>query len=123
MKWIIVLLGLLIILMAGLLAIRPRELSGFILEHAGKRWFQGIAVSTRILLGIVLILYADSSRYPQALFVLGWIAVAAGVALALMPPRWFRALVHRGFERFGRHVRLVALAAVLFGLFLVHAVT
>jgi uncharacterized protein YjeT (DUF2065 family) len=123
MRLIIILFGLLIVLLAGSLVIQPAALSGFILEHVGKRWFQALAAISRLLLGVALILQSDASRYPLTLFVLGWVAVAAGIGLALVPPAWFRNLVHRAFERFGHYVRLVALAAVLFGVFLVHAVS
>jgi len=123
MKLIIILFGLLIVLMAGILVVRPAALSGFILEHVGKRWFQALAAISRLLLGVALILQSEASRYPLTLFALGWVAVVAGIGLALVPPAWFRSLVHRAFDRFGRYVRLVALAALIFGAFLVHAVS
>jgi len=82
-----------------------------------------MAAGIRIAIGIVLILYAAQSRFPLALEIIGWIAIAAGVALALMPPAKFRQLINWAFERFGKYTRAAAFFAVLFGAFLIYAVT
>ena len=70
---------------------------------------------------LALILYAPASRFPQALLLIGWIAVVAGVILALFPPAKFQSLIRWAFDRFSRYTRMAALAAVIFCLFLIYA--
>jgi hypothetical protein len=80
------------------------------------------AAAVRIVMGVVMILYAGASRYPMAFQIIGWIALVAGVVLALTPPARFKKLVHWAFSKFGRYTRVAAVFAVMFGAFLIHAV-
>ena len=118
----IILFGLLISAMAAALLAIPARLTAFMLRHSGDPWFHILAAAIRIVLGIVLILHAAETRFPTALTVLGWIALLAGVAIALIPPSRFRQLVAWLFDRLGRYVRIAAAAALAFGVFLVYAV-
>jgi hypothetical protein len=120
-KALIIVFGLFVILMAGSLALRPENLTEFLLRQAGKTWLQVLAAAVRIAIGVALILYAPESRFPHALLVIGWIAVVAGVILALVPPAKFQSLIRWAFERFARYTRIAALAAMIFGLFLIYA--
>jgi hypothetical protein len=118
----IILLGLLITVMGAVLMLSPARLTQFMLGHSGDPWFHILAAAVRIVLGVILILYADETRFSTALTVLGWIALLAGVTIALTPPSRFQKMVAWAFDRFGRYLRIAALGAVVFGLFLVYAV-
>ncbi|MBT8058133.1 MAG: hypothetical protein KJO33_00980 [Gammaproteobacteria bacterium] len=122
MKFLIILLCVLITAMAAWLLVRPESLTRLLLRNAGRTWMHVLAAAVRIVLGALLVLYADQSRFPVVLAVIGWFAIAAGVVLALMPPSRFQSLVEWAFERFGAYVRVAAAAAVAFGLFLIYAV-
>jgi len=122
MKLLIILFGLLIVAMAGFMLVRPREMTGYLLEHAGETWLHILAAGVRIIMGIALILYAGNSRFPMILHVIGWIALVAGIALALVPPSKFKRLMEWAFERFGPYIRLAGSLAILFGAFLIYAV-
>lgn len=123
MQVLIILFSLLIILMAGALLFKSKEMTEFLLKNSGRNWMQVVAAAVRIVIGILLVLYAPQSRFPLALQVIGWLAVAAGVVIALIPPSKFQRMIHWVFERFGRYTRWAALGAVLFGGFLIYAVT
>ena len=75
-----------------------------------------------IAIGIALVLYAGQSQFPLTLQILGWIAIAAGVILALVPQAKFEQLIKWAFDRFRKYTRAAALIAVLFGAFLIYAV-
>lgn len=123
MKTFIILFGLFVFVMAGVLVARPKEFTSYMLRHAGETWMHVGAVAVRLVLGAVLILYASQSRFPQTLQILGWIALIAGVVLILVPPGKFKQLIEWAFERLGSYTRIVGLFAVLFGGFLIYAVT
>ncbi len=122
LKLLIIAFGLLILIMSGLMTVRPEPLRDFLIRHSGETWMHVAAAGVRIVMGFALILYAVNSRFPLTLQVLGWIAVIAGVVLALVPPARFKQLVSWAFERFGSYTRIAGAAAFLFGAFLVYAV-
>jgi hypothetical protein len=121
-KLLIIAFSLFIFVMAGMLALRPGLVTEFLLRHAAKTWMHVMAAAIRVIMGVALILYAPQSRFPLTLQVIGWIAVAAGVILALIPPAKFQQLINWAVDRFGRYTRMAGLAAVIFAMFLIYAV-
>jgi len=121
-KVLIIVFGLFVVVAAGSLALRPKTLTEFLLRHAAETWLHVLAAAMRILIGVALLLYASQSRFPMTLQILGWVAVAAGIIVALVPPSKFKQLITWAFERFGSYTRAAALAALVFGVFLIYAV-
>ncbi len=122
MNIIIILFGLLIIVMAGIMAVRPKLFADTMLQYFGSVWLHVLAAAVRIAMGIALVLYADQSRFPLALHIIGWLAIAAGVIIALLPHAKFTRLFLWFFEKFAPYTRIAAIVAVLFGGFLIYAV-
>lgn len=122
MKAFIILFNLFILAMAGFMAFRPRQFTETLLKLSEAVWLHVLAAAARIAIGIALILYADQSRFPLTLQILGWLAIFAGVILALVPRAKFIRLMHWAFERFARYTRIAAVFAVLFAGFLIYAV-
>ena len=122
MQHLIMAFGLFILVSAGLLIVRPATFTAFMLKNADQTWLHVTAVVVRLALGIALLLYAPSSNFPLTLNVLGWIALVAGIVLALIPPLKFKRMIHWSFDRFGKITRVAGVLAVLFGAFLIYAV-
>lgn len=122
MQYLIMAFGLFILASAGLLVIRPAAFTAFMLKNADRSWLHLAAVGVRLALGIVLLVYAPSSNFPLTLKILGWIALVAGIVLALIPSSKFNRMIHWVFDRFGRFTRVAGVLAVLFGAFLIYAV-
>ena len=122
MRIFILLFGLFIVVADGALVLKPDSVMNLILRYSGSLLMHVLAAGVRIVLGIVLLLYADQSRFPLTLEVLGWISLAAGLVLAVLPPARFQALIRWAFDRFGPFTRAAAMLAVLFGAFLIYAV-
>lgn len=122
MKIFIILFNLFILAMAGFMAFRPRQFIDSLLRVSDQFWVHVLAVVARITIGAALVLYADQSRFPLALQILGWLAIVAGIALALVPRSKFIRLMHWAFERFSHYARVAALFAVAFAVFLIYAV-
>lgn len=122
MKIFIILFNLFILAMAGFMAFRPRQFIDSLLRVSDQFWVHVLAVVARITIGAALVLYADQSRFPLALQILGWVAIVAGIALALVPRSKFIRLMRWAFERFSHYARVAALFAVAFAVFLIYAV-
>ena len=122
MKTLIILFGLFIIGIAGLMAVRPKLFADKLMQSVGSVWIHVLAAAVRIVMGIALVLYAEQSRFPLALHIIGWIAIVAGVIIALVPHTKFTRLIRWVFDRFAPYTRIAAVFAVLFGGFLIYAV-
>jgi hypothetical protein len=122
MKTFIILFNVLILATAGFMAFRPRQFTDSLLKLADSVWMHIMAAAARIAIGIALVLYADHSRFPLALHILGWLAIVAGVIFIFVPREKFIELVHWAFNRFAPYTRFAALAAALFAGFLIYAV-
>jgi hypothetical protein len=122
MKTFIIIFGIFIIVMAGFMLLRPKDFGATLMKYSEALWMHILAVAVRLAFGIVLVLYADQSRFPLALQIIGWIGIAAGVILAFTPRAKFTQLVKWAFERFSAYIQIAAFSALLFGGFLIYAV-
>jgi hypothetical protein len=87
-------------------------------------WGIYVAVLVRLALGFALILSAPESRFPSVFLVLGWVAIAAGVAAAFLGRERLRKFVNWWVERFSpATIRLWVLFAMAFGGFLIYGVS
>ncbi len=121
-NYVIVLFGLAMVVMAAVMLIRPALVIDLMRQFAGAVWLHVTAVGVRLVLGIVLITYADQSRFPLTLQFLGSLAIVAAVTLAVIPRSRFPKLIDWVVERFAAYARVAALGAGLFGGFLIYAV-
>ena len=121
-NYVIVLFGLAIVATAAVMLIRPVLVIDLMRQFAGAVWLHVTAVGVRLVLGIVLITYADQSRFPLTLQFLGGLAIVAAIILALIPRSRFADLIEWVFARFAAYARVAGLVAMLFGGFLIYAV-
>lgn len=122
MRIFIILFGLFIISIAVTIMLRPESFTGILTRHARAAWVHLLAVVVRIVFGLVLVFYAEQSRFPLALQIIGWIAIVAGVMLALLPREKFARLLMWALERFSSYLPFAALIATILGGFLIYAV-
>ena len=121
MTLLIILFGA-VILLAGLtLLINPDVVLGFIRNNSGHIGLQILAAGVRLVLGVLLIMQADVSRYPLVITILGWIAVVAGAFLAIIGRRKFTEFMTWTVGLFDPYGRLGGIFAAVFGAFLIHA--
>ena len=123
MNYVIILFGLLIAALSLIILFRPKASMNYFNENAGALSLYISAVFVRIGMGIVLILYADQSRYPEAFEIIGAIFLAAGVILGLIGRNRFEKLVRWAMGLFGKMASVAGLLGLVFGLFFIHAVT
>ena len=122
MKLFIILFGVFMVTVAGIMAANPKLITDNMLRFAESVWLHVLAAAIRIVLGTALILYAEHSSFPLTLHIIGWIAIVAGVIIALVPHAKFTRLIHWAFNRFARYTRIAAMFGALFGGFLIYAV-
>ena len=122
MQYMIITFGA-VIAMAGLvMVIAPQMLLGMLQKNASKSLLFAFAVIVRLVLGALLIAYASKSAFPLTLQFLGWIAVAAAVAMLVAGRERLGRLIGWVISVASRYVRPAGILTVLFGAFLIYAV-
>jgi hypothetical protein len=119
---IIVVMGILVCVYSGWGIFAPQRLMQMVSGVMAKDWGIHAAVAVRLLLGSALIIAAPASRFPLIFQILGWVAIAAAVVLALMGRDRLRRFVS-WFERISPLMMRVWLVfGLAFGGFLIYGV-
>ncbi len=118
---LILIFGLAMLVAGGVLAVRPGVLLAWLRPRANAGWLHGLAVVVRLLLGGLLVYAAHLSRFPLAIATLGWLALAAGLGLAVIGRARFRRLMAWALGMPESLARVGGVLAALFGAFVLYA--
>jgi len=122
MNYVILVFGILILLIGAIILTKPETVFGILRSRFESLSLHVLAVVVRIILGVALISYAGQSKYPIIVEVLGWISLAAAIALGLIGRSNFKSLMKWALNITSTYGRVGGVIAVLFGGFLVYAV-
>ncbi len=120
MAAVIIVFGVLTLLAGIAILINPEVIFGFLRNHVDKLGLHILAVAGRVVLGILLIVQSGVSKFPVAMEIIGWLAIAAAVGLGVMGRHNFKRLMSwaLSLKRFSRVGGVIAAA---FGAFIVYA--
>ena len=120
-QFVIVLLGITITVLAAWGLFAPDRLMSMVTSTMDRRWGIYFAVIIRLVMGAALIVIAPGSPLPIVFSILGWIAIAAAVGLAIVGRERVRRLMVWWTERVSATAtRLWLLFGMAFGAFLVY---
>ncbi len=100
----------------------PERLVGMVTGVMARPAGMRIAVGARFLLGFALLVAAPESMFPTVFSVLGWVAIAAAIALPVLGRNYINSLLARAAAWPPLAIRTWLLVGVAFGGFLVYAV-
>jgi len=123
MNYIIILFGIATIVAGLIIVINPDTVFGLLRRKLESLGLHILAVVVRIILGAALIICAAESKYPSAILILGWISIVAAAVLGIIGRTNFKRLMSWALSVAPSFGRLGGLLAILFGGFLIHAVT
>ena len=121
MSKLIILFGALTLTAGLAILANPDSVFGPLRRYADRLSIQVTAVAVRLVLGLLLIDQANLSRFPAVIAILGWLSLAAALAIAVMGRRNFKRLMAWAFAMAGKFGRAAGIVAVSFGAFLVYA--
>ena len=122
MNYIILLSGAAILVSGIIITINPEPIFGLMRRKSDALSFHILAVVVRIILGVLLIYYAPETKYPTVILILGWLSIAAAIALSVIGRTNFIRLISWALGFSNPFGRIGGLFAILFGGFLIHAV-
>lgn len=123
MSLIVTLFGIVIAALGIAGLIRPGSLIGFVSAAWRLRAGLYLAIVLRLVLGVALIGAASSSRFPDALGILGVISIIGALVASSLGFERLRAFVQWWAARPSGFVRAWGLVAAGFGGFLVYSVS
>ncbi len=101
----------------------PQKLMQWVKDTMDAEWGFWFAILVRVLLGVTLLTVAPTSRFPSAFLVIGWIAIAAAIGVAMMGREILRKFAHWFLDKFSPAlIRVWLLFALAFGGFLIYGV-
>ncbi len=100
---------------------RPEACGRAILRFTQMRYMHPFEILTRIGFGLVFVTYADESRFPTLISILGYLLLAVGLGLLLTPPSYHRRFGVWSVERLSTYFRVAGLGSFAFGVLLIYA--
>lgn len=121
MTELIIVFGALTFLAGVVIVISPEIIFGFLRRNLDEPAIHILAVVVRLILGALLILQSDLSKYPLVIEILGWLSIVAALSLAVMGRQNFIRLMSWALNFLKPFGRVGGVIAAAFGGFLVHA--
>ena len=118
------LLGLALVIIALCVygVITPKGLIGLVMGVWDKSYAMFLAVVVRIALGVLILVAAETSRFPTVFFIIGWISIVAAIAIAIVGKERIGKVIGWGMQLPQLLMRMWCLFGVAFGLFLGYGV-
>ena len=113
--------GLLVVAFGSWGVVHPQSIMRFGASFWHSDRGAGFGVGGRVVFGLLLILAAPETRFPDGVLVLGLVTLLAALAILVIGFDQLRTFVDRWPPTRSGLMRLWALVAIALGVFLVHA--
>lgn len=121
MELSIILFGVLIVAAGIGMLIKPELIFDFLKQESDNVQLHYFAIAIRVIIGILLIFFAETSDYPVIIEAIGWFAIIAAIALVLIGHENFQKLIEWAVTFLKPYHRVGGFLAVAFGIFLIYA--
>ncbi len=120
---VVFLIGVLVCALCAWGCFVPDKLTKLVMRVVDQDWGIYFAVVIRLVMGAALIVAAPVSRFPVVFEILGWIAIAAAVAIIFIGRERIAAIAAWFVRCPASLIRLWLLVGVAFGGFLIYGIT
>jgi len=121
MKLIIKFFGILIILLGISFLLNPEGVYNWAEENTGNITFYISVIVGRLVLGILLILAANESKYPGVIKFFGYFTIIAALVVIIMGHRGFEELISSLIPVFKPYAPVSGLLGIAIGAFIIYA--
>ena len=122
MNYVIQFFGVLLIVLGAVLIIKPKAVFDFARKNFASLGFKISSVVLNLVLGVALIDYADSSKFPIFFVILGLLVILKAIIPILTPRSDYDDLVSWRLDITSPFGHAIGAIEVLFGGFLIYAV-
>jgi len=123
MKLLFKIIGILIILIALILLIKPEYIFGWMENNIMDSTVYIAAIVSRLILGVLLIIAAKRSNFPMVIKIIGYLAVITAIVFLIIGQNRFQEFVLNMIPNLQAYAPMIGIIAVLLGGFLFYAFT
>jgi len=113
--------GALVCASSFIMIANPVAWSNGIISFCGTSWFHPFEIASRLVFGLVFIIYADQTLYPRVILAIGYLLLGASLVLLLMQPSRHRRFAAWSARKFRRAFRPAGVLGAASGAFIVFA--
>lgn len=121
MGTIVIFFGLVSAMVGMLMLIQPRLVLDTMYSFTDEKWLQVVTATLRLILGSILLVCAEQTRFPLVLQLIGLSALIAGMGITLMPAMIFNRCMIATLRFLRPYARIGSLLLIGYGAFLVYA--
>jgi hypothetical protein len=114
---VVIVVGLYFLALAAVALAWPAKASGFLGGFAASAPAHYLELALRLVAGWAFVQRADLMSFTAVFAGFGWVLIGSTLVLLALPWRWHRRFAERTVPQALRHLKLVALASLLLGLF------
>jgi len=115
--------GLLMMCLSVIMIINPNYWSVGIIDFSKKNYFHWFEVFSRIIAGLIFVLFNKSTLYPQLILGIGYLLIAVGFGLLITGSVKHRRFAVWSAHRFKSTFRFAGIGSFIFGIFLIYIST
>lgn len=110
--YLIAAFGFLMMLFGLAMVWNPDAFSSGIITFSKKPYFHLFEIASRIIAGLIFIVYADDTVFPVGISIVGYGLILVGIGLALTPPRMHRKFAVWSANEFREKFRLIGIVSI-----------
>ena len=118
---VVVLTGLYLVGLGAVSLVTPAQASRFLLGFAGSATAHYAELLIRLLVGGAFLLHSSHMLFSAVFVLFGWALVTTTAVLAIVPWQWHHRFAQRSVPHALRHLKLVAIASLVLGGFVLAA--
>jgi uncharacterized membrane protein HdeD (DUF308 family) len=103
--------------------VNPNSWSDRIVDFSKRIYFHWFEVISRLIAGVVFVLYNKSTLYPQLILSIGYLLIAVSIGLVIIGSNKHRKFAVWSVHKFKSTFRYAGVVSFIFGIFLIYAST
>lgn len=115
--------GLIMICLSIVMIVNPNYWSDGIVSFSNRSYFHWFEVISRLVAGVVFVLFNQSTLYPQLILSIGYLLIAVGIGLVIMGSDKHRKFAVWSAHNFKSTFRPAGVVSLIFGIFLIYVST
>ena len=110
--------GFLMVLLSLIMIVKPDYWADGIIKFSEKSWFHPFEIITRFVFGLLFVLYAAQTPYPNLILIIGYLLILVSIGLLFTPPSKHKQFAVWSAHKFKDKFRMFGFVSLLFGAFL-----
>jgi len=117
----IAIFGVVMVVISLFMIVKPEAWVQIVLRFVRMPYMHPIEIIIRLGFGLLFIQFAEHSKFPLVIKIVGYVLLAVGIGLMLMPPSFHRRLALWAVEKVSKYFRPAGFFSLAFGVFLIYA--